>query len=189
MVQTIEKKLTLKEFLQLPETKPASEYIEGEIYQKPMPQAKHSRIQTKLVIAIENIVSKNQVASAFTELRCTFGNRSLVPDLCVLKWANIPRDNQGELLNKINIAPDWVIEILSPSQNLTKVTKNILFCLKHGCQLGWLIDPEDKSILVYYPDKVAEYFEEANDKLPIPNFMPELNLTVGDIFNWLKYSN
>jgi Uma2 family endonuclease len=31
-------KLSLAEFLELPETKPASEYINGRIYQKPMPQ-------------------------------------------------------------------------------------------------------------------------------------------------------
>ena len=31
-------KISLDEFLQLPETKPASEYINGQVYQKPMPQ-------------------------------------------------------------------------------------------------------------------------------------------------------
>ena len=35
----------------------------------------------------------------------------------------------------------------------------------------------------------SEYIEEGNDKLSIPDFLPELNLTVGEIFNWLKYSN
>jgi Uma2 family endonuclease len=33
---------SLEEFLQLPETQPACEYIDGQIYQKPMPQGKHS---------------------------------------------------------------------------------------------------------------------------------------------------
>ncbi|MEA5471725.1 Uma2 family endonuclease [Spirulina sp. 06S082] len=40
--------LFLEQFLTLPETKPASEYIEGEIVQKPMPKGKHSRLQLKL---------------------------------------------------------------------------------------------------------------------------------------------
>ena len=38
-------RMTLEEFLKLPETKPASEYIEGEIIQKPMPKTKHSCLQ------------------------------------------------------------------------------------------------------------------------------------------------
>ncbi|MFN9817256.1 MAG: Uma2 family endonuclease, partial [Pseudanabaena sp.] len=33
--------LSIEEFLALPETKPASEYIDGQIYQKPMPQGQH----------------------------------------------------------------------------------------------------------------------------------------------------
>ena len=104
-MQTIEKTLTLAEFLQLPETKPASEYIEGEVIQKPMPQSKHSRIQLKLGMLIENIASKDKIASAFPELRCSFefDNRSIVPDLSILKWENIPLDSKGELINKITI--------------------------------------------------------------------------------------
>ena len=46
MVQTPAKSLTLEEFLQLPETDPTSEYINGRIIQKPMPQGEHSAIQT-----------------------------------------------------------------------------------------------------------------------------------------------
>jgi len=44
MLQTSSKTLTLAEFLQLSETKPASEYIDGQIIQKPMSQGKHSAI-------------------------------------------------------------------------------------------------------------------------------------------------
>ena len=47
MVQVPEKPLTLEEFLTLPETKPASEYIAGQVIQKPMPQGKHSKLQVK----------------------------------------------------------------------------------------------------------------------------------------------
>jgi Uma2 family endonuclease len=44
MVQTPAKSISLEEFLQLPETKPASEYINGQIIQKPMLQGQHSTI-------------------------------------------------------------------------------------------------------------------------------------------------
>lgn len=54
MVQTPSKPLTLEEFLKLPETKPASEYVEGEIIQKPMLQGEHSTIQGELVLYQSN---------------------------------------------------------------------------------------------------------------------------------------
>jgi len=48
MVKAPNKALTLLEFLDLPETKPASEYIDGAIIQKPVPQGKHSILQREL---------------------------------------------------------------------------------------------------------------------------------------------
>ncbi|MBE9143598.1 Uma2 family endonuclease [Planktothrix mougeotii LEGE 06226] len=55
MVQIFNKTLSLEEFLNLPETKPANEYIKGQIIQKPMPQGKHSTIQGELVTVINAI--------------------------------------------------------------------------------------------------------------------------------------
>jgi len=52
MITTTTKRLTLEKFLELPETKPASEFVDGKIEQKPMPQGEHSRIQIKLCTAI-----------------------------------------------------------------------------------------------------------------------------------------
>lgn len=149
MVQAPYKPLTLAEFLQCPEVKPANEFIDGQIIQKPMPQGKHSTIQGELVLAINIVVKAKRIARAFPELRCTFGGRSTVPDIVVFQWDRIPRDDNGEIANAFNIAPDWTIEILSPDQSQTKVIKNILHCLKHGTQMGWLIDPSEQTVFIY----------------------------------------
>lgn len=119
MVQTPTKPLTLEEFLQLPETEPASEYIDGLIIQKPMPQGEHSIIQTELAPAINPVVKPKQIARAFTELRCTFGGRSTIPDIAVFLWSRVPRKENGGVSNVFSIAPDWTIEILSPDQPTT----------------------------------------------------------------------
>lgn len=60
----------------------------------------------------------------------------------------IPRNKNEEISNTFLLAPDGTIEILSPEQSQTKVTKNILHCLKHGTQMGWLIDPEEQVVNV-----------------------------------------
>ncbi|WP_427161603.1 Uma2 family endonuclease [Aliinostoc sp. HNIBRCY26] len=179
------KTLTLEEFLRLPETKPASEYIDGQIIQKPMPQGKHSLIQAELVPAINFVVKPQRIARAFPELRCSFGERSIVPDIAVFVWSRIPRDGNGEVANTFCMSPDWTIEILSPDQSQTKVTKNILYCLKYETQMGWLIDPEDKTVFVYRPKQETEVFDEADVLLPVPSFASELQLTVKELFAWL----
>lgn len=184
MVQ-LQPPLTLEAFLKLPETKPASEYIEGHLIQKPMPQGKHSRIQGELVPAINQAVKSQKVAWAFPELRCTFGNRSTVPDIAVVRWERIPIDANGEVANAFALATDWTIEILSPDQSHTKVTKNILHCLKHGAQMGWLIDPDERTIFVYRPKQEIEVFDEPEARLPAPTFADALHLTVASVFAWL----
>jgi Uma2 family endonuclease len=185
MVRTPQKGITLEEFLTLPETKPASEYIDGKIIQKPMPQGKHSTIQTELSTAINAVMKPRRIARAFSELRCTFGGRSTVPDVSVFAWGRIPRDENGEIGNVFQLAPDWTIEILSPDQSVTKVTKNILHCLKYETQMAWLIDPDEQTVFVYRPKQQTEVFDEPEELLPVPSFASELRLTVGDLFGWL----
>jgi Uma2 family endonuclease len=186
MVKAPSTKLTLEEFLKLPETKPASEYVDGQIFAKPMPQGKHSTIQGEFVPAVNAVVKPQRIARAFPELRCTFGGRSIVPDIAVFVSDRIPRDENGEVANTFLIAPDWTIEILSPDQSQTKVTKNILHCLKYGTQMGWLIDPEEQTVLVYRPKQEIEVFDRADALLPVPSFASELQLTVSDLFAWLS---
>jgi Uma2 family endonuclease len=185
MLQTPAKTRSLEEFLELPETKPASEYIDSLIIQKPMPQGEHSAIQTELAAAINRILKSKKIARAFTELRCTFGGRSTVPDISVFLLQRIPRNEHGGIANIFSIAPDWTIEILSPAQSQTKVTKNILHCLKHGTQMGWLIDPEEQSVFVYQPNLPTTIYEELGAKLPVPEFAQDINLRVADVFSWL----
>lgn len=185
MAQIPSKTLTLAEFLELPETKPANEYIDGQIIQKPMPQWKHSVIQGELVPAINGVVKSKRIARAFPELRCTFDRRSIVPDIAVFLWHRIPRDQDGEIANTFSIAPDWTVEILSPNQSQTKVTKNILHCLQHGTEVGWLIDPGEQTVLVYRPKQEPEVLDEPDKIIPAPSFANELQLTVRELFAWL----
>jgi Uma2 family endonuclease len=186
MVQTPVRQITLEEFLALPDTKPASEYIDGEIIQKPMPQGQHSIIQKKLLLTIDPILSDAGIAEAFPELRCTFGGRSIVPDVVVFEQAKIVYDENGDIENVFSIAPDWTIEILSPEQSTTKVLKNINHCLAYGTQMGWLIDPADRSVFICMPDRTFQIIDEPTTILPVPEFARSIELTVEQLFSWIK---
>ncbi|HBC42312.1 MAG TPA: hypothetical protein DCZ88_10565 [Pseudanabaena sp.] len=182
--------ITLDRFLSQPETRPASEYIDGSIYQKPMPQGQHSRLQLKFCSTVNAVTEDKQIALALPELRCTFGNRSIVPDVAVFQWERLPVNAEGEIENVFSIYPDWVIEILSPEQAPMRVISNILHCLKHGTEIGWLLFPNERSLLIFQRDRQPiEINSEINadQKLLVPNFLePELNLTVDQVFGWLK---
>jgi Uma2 family endonuclease len=186
VVQISYKPITLVEFLKLPETKPAAEYIGGRIGQKPTPQGQHSIIQGELLVIINLVLKKSGIAIPLPELRCTFGDRSIVPDIAVFKNSRIPRTESGDIANSFTAAPDWTIEILSPEQSATKVLNNITHCLKHGSEMGWLIDPEERSILVCQSGRELTVIEEPNAIIPVPDFASAIQLTLNNMFDWLR---
>lgn len=183
-MSTVTQPLTLEEFLKLPETKPASEFINQKIIQKPMPQGEHSLLQGELCEAINRVAKPQKIAIAFPELRCTFGGDAVVPDVVVFRWERIPVRPSGRIANRFEIHPDWSIEILSPDQSQTKVLGKLLHCSQHGTELGWLVDPEEESILVVFPEQRVQLLR-GTAPLPILSEI-ELVLTVEQVFGWLR---
>ncbi|MEC4892547.1 MAG: Uma2 family endonuclease [Oscillatoria sp. PMC 1051.18] len=181
---TSEKALTLEQFLQLPdiEESPAWEFVDGERQRKTMSGAKHSRLQFRICEAINRLEGDYE---ALPELRCTFGNRSLIADITVTTKDSIPVDESGEIVaTGISFAPPWAIEILSPNQGEMRVTRNLLHGLRNGGQLGWLVDPMDKVVLVFKPGQLPDEFTGDEVLSVLPGV--ELELTVNDLFGWLR---
>ena len=186
MAQTLVKSVSLNDFLASPETEPESEYFENRIIQKPMPKGKHSAIQTEFATAINASLKSERIARAFTELRCTFGGMSIVPDISVFQWDRIVRDPDGKVANIFNIPPDWMIEILSPDQSQTKLVKKILFALEHGPEIAWLLDPDEEVIFIYRVNQALQICDRPEQILPMPSFAIALQLTIETVFGWLS---
>jgi Uma2 family endonuclease len=178
--------LTLTQFLQRDdiEESPAWEYIKGEAVQKPMPQGRHNRLQIKLCEAINRVAEPLTLAYALPELRCNFGDRSIVSDIAVLRWSNIPLTPDGEMGDQFRAAPNWTIEILSPGQSMTQVVNNIDYCLQQGTELGWLLEPNRREISVFKPRQEL-LICQGEDRLPVLAELP-LELNVNQVFGWLK---
>jgi Uma2 family endonuclease len=175
--------LALEDFLKLPylEESPAWEYVDGIALQKPMPKTRHSILQKRLLDAVDD---NSDEYTALPELRCTFGGRSVVPDVAVIAWDRIQINEAGEPEDDFTEAPDWTIEILSPDQKVTRVIDNILHCLRYGSKLGWMLDPDDYSILLFSPHQEPEVCRGARQLMVLEGI--ELGLTVEQVFAWLK---
>ncbi|MGK7889808.1 MAG: Uma2 family endonuclease [Leptolyngbyaceae cyanobacterium] len=183
MIAIHQKVITLEAFLASPniEESPAWEYIDGHTHHKPMPKTRHSLLQKRLL----NIIDRHtDDYTALPELRCTFGGRSIVPDVAVVAWDRIPLGSNGEPEDDFTQSPDWSIEILSPQQSATRVIDNILHCLSHGCQLGWVLDPGDYSIMTFLPNQAPQVCRDECPLTMLPDI--ELTLTPRQVFDWLK---
>ncbi len=185
MNQVIYDTLTLKQFLRLPEARPALEYIDGMVVQKVSPRALHSVIQTHLGGDLLDFAKQRRLGLPDIKLRCTYDGRSLVADISVFQRGRLPRDSQGRIEDDVFLAPDLAIEILSPGQTVKNLSARLSWCVGHGVRLGWLIQPRQERVLVFRPDEPVRTLEPG-DTLSGLDVVPGYALPLTELFGWLN---
>ena len=60
------------------------------------------------------------------------------------------------------IAPDFVLELMSTTDNLLTLQKKMAEYMSNGVRLGWLINPENKQVEIYQLGKAKEVLEHPN---------------------------
>jgi Uma2 family endonuclease len=183
-VAIVQQPLTLDEFLELPERKPALEFADGVVTQKMAPKARHSRLQYKLAEFINRFAEPRRLAVALPELRTTFAGASVVPDVAVYCWDRIPRDAAGVLADDCREPPDIAVEIVSPRQSVTALVRRCLWYVEHGVRLTLLVDPQDCSIVVFRPGVPARA-ARGTDRIDLGEVIPDLELVVQELFDSL----
>lgn len=77
------------------------------------------------------------------------------------------------------VCPDFVIELCSPSDDLSKVKAKMTEYIENGCRLGWLIDSENEQVFIYRADGSVSVVKSFDEPLSGENVLPgfELNLS------------
>ena len=143
----------------LPETKPALEWIDGRIVQKVSPQRAHALAQGMFFAALQSWASKHRCGVAGTEWEFRLAppgeiRRQLVPDVAYVSYASIPR----EKLKKIGIphvAPDAVVEILSPRDRLRDLQKKIRVYQACGTSVIFLVNTKQQTVTARSADETS----------------------------------
>lgn len=184
---TTAQRLTLEQFLARPDTEPASEYMCGEVIQKPMPGLPHSFIQRFLLVVLDAFLQATKLGVTGAELRCTFGptgaERALLPDIAVISAGRLP-PGDVRLVEQFRAAPDLAIEILSPGQAMGRFMEKIWFYLNNGVRLVWIVDPADETVTVLSLD--YSVILERGDVLDGGNVLPGFSVEVGRIFDAMQ---
>lgn len=138
---------TVKDIYELPDGERA-ELINGQIYYMAPPSMTHQRISRVLLQIISNYIDKKEGScEAFAAPFAVFLDKDdktyVEPDISVI-CDESKLDNKG-----CHGAPDWVIEIVSPSsQNMDYMTKLIKYSYA-GVREYWIIDQSKNRILIY----------------------------------------
>lgn len=80
----------------------------------------------------------------------------------------------------INICPDFVIELRSASDSLTKLKSKMHEYLENGAKLGWLIDPSKGKVYIYRQNETVETLEQPKT-LSGENVLKGFELDLGEI--------
>lgn len=142
-----EKGYTVDDIYQLAEGTRA-ELIQGELYMQAAPSTNHQRISAILARRIGNhIEKKGGRCEVFTAPFAVFLFEDeytyLEPDICVIC------DTDKLTEDGCDGAPEWVIEIVSPSsKKMDYQTKTELY-QDAGVREYWIVDPEREMVTVY----------------------------------------
>jgi Uma2 family endonuclease len=73
------------------------------------------------------------------------------------------------------------VEVFSPSDRMTGLTRRIGQFLKWGVPLVWLLDPEEHTVTVFRADRAPEVIE-SNQELTGDGVLSEFRCPVADLF-------
>ena len=108
-------------------------------------------------------------------------NATRSPDV---SWIELSRWNSLSAKQKRGFAPidpDFVIELMSPTDDLSELQPKMQEYLDCGVQLGWLINPDDKQVEIYRPGQSKEVLDNPQI-LQGERLLITLTVDLSDIF-------
>ncbi|MBE9093894.1 Uma2 family endonuclease [Tychonema sp. LEGE 07203] len=173
-------KLTLAEYLALPDSDVYYEFVDGEAIPKVSPKYFHSTLQFALCRLIGVwCKSRGRVLPEWAILLKRQGKDwAPVPDLTYISYARLPKSwRRNEACPAI---PELAIEIISPDQSMKEFEEKAKDYLAAGVTRVWVIDPEAILIRSFLPDGSSQVY---TDNTPIVDeLLPGLELTTRQIF-------
>ena len=92
-------------------------------------------------------------------------------------WNSLNDDEQNKFPK---ISPEFVVELMSPSDKLKDAKSKMLEYIENGVQLAWLIDPNDEEVHIFRADgtisKVRGFDNILSGEEILKNFEFNLNL-------------
>ena len=147
MALSKEESYTIEDIYALPDGERA-ELIDGHIYYMAPPTYKHQKIVMELSASIRNYIKQHKgscevIPAPFAVHLDETSNTYVEPDISVICDKNKLDDNG------CNGAPDWIIEIVSPSSKKMDYLLKLFKYRSAGVREYWIVDPMKNRTIVY----------------------------------------
>ena len=170
--------MTADELLRLNVSDARSELIRGELVVREPAGYRHGNVAARLLVAIGAFVETRALGWVFTA-ETGFRLREdpdtvRAPDVAFVRHDRVPDPPPR---GYASLAPDLVVEVLSPDDRPGEVLSKVGDWLEAGTALVWVVDPERHTARVYRADGSEDHLGAA-DRLEgetvLPGFECEL---------------
>lgn len=177
---------TLEDYLALPDEQRV-ELIDGVFYDMAAPFVVHQFIATQIGHQLMGYTEKTKgpckpVLSP-VDVQLDKDNKTVVqPDVLILCKPEILIRN-----GRVFGAPDFIIEILSPSTRKKDLTLKLMKYANAGVREYWIIDPEKLTVLVYDLEHEAfPVFYDFNSKVPVGIWNGDFAVDFKAVYDYIK---
>lgn len=170
--------ITLEQYENLPEDIRA-EVFEGQIYYMAGPSQVHQTILLELSSAL-NAYVKNKKGRCRVFIAPFDVKLSTSPLLLVQPDIMIICDKDKLDGKRCNGAPDFIIEIVSPSNPSDDYIRKLYYYKNYGVQEYWIVDPTSQTVLVYI-------FEQDSFNVRQYSFQDKIKVNIYDDL-WIDFT-
>ena len=142
------RRLTVEEWLSLPEGPPYFELEDGRLIEMPSPRREHQDLMASLYITLRDFAIEHDLGTVVMEVDVALPTgEGYIPDI-----AFVSREREGELLapdGKVHGAPDLVVEVTSPGTRRRDRLVKFRNYWRAGVRWYWIVDAEELTVEEY----------------------------------------
>ncbi|MBI5930093.1 MAG: Uma2 family endonuclease [Chloroflexi bacterium] len=183
--------ISLDEFMELYSDEGPFELIDGERISVSPQVTRSGRIAGRLFRFMANHSDENELGEVFSEVpfvitpQLNWVKGSRVPDIMFIRAERLAvlAESDPEWEEKpLTIVPDLVVEVVSPTDRLTKVNRKISRYLKDGVLVIWLVDADSKTVTIYKQGQTNLERLTVDDMLSGGEIIPGFEVAVSKLF-------
>lgn len=184
MVGSAQKVVTVGDLERMADDQYRYDLIDGVLIRMSPAGAEHGEIGNAFGRHLGNFVAEHDLGKVYAAetgfLLAKNPDVVLAPDAAFVRGDRLPP--REERRSFLSLAPDLVVEIVSPSDRWQAVMEKVARYLRAGTRLVWVVNPRDQTLLVFRAEgssKTLHLGDEIDGEDVLPGFRLPLRTVFG----------
>jgi Uma2 family endonuclease len=182
------RKMTAEQFWQLCADGKPRELVHGEVVEKMPVNLDHGSLAQWIGTLLSNhqVQIRQYLGEVVSEtgfvIRYPDADSVRAPDVAFIRKERIPKPRPAAF---VEIVPDLVVEVVSPSDSYAEILDKVDEFLQAGTTVVWVVDPRRRKVEVYRRNAPVQRLHES-DVLTCEDVLPGFKLPLETLFGGLQ---